>query len=104
LPEIARELNVDAVIEGSVLRSGERVRVTAQLLDAREDRHLWASSYQGELADIMTLQAQVASDVAGQVKAKLTPETLPWKKLQFWLPPWPTKLAICWGWAIRQPV
>jgi TolB-like protein len=52
LPEIAAQLNVDAVVEGSVLRSGDRVRVTAQLLDARQDRHLWAASYEREVATL----------------------------------------------------
>ncbi len=74
LPEIAAELNVDAVVEGSVMRSGNSVRVTAQLLDARQDRHLWAASYEREMADIIGLQGQVAKAIADQVKVKLTPE------------------------------
>ena len=74
LREIAAELNVDAVVEGSVLRSGDHVRVTAQLLDARRDRHLWAASYQREMADIIGLQAQVAKAIVDQVKVELTPE------------------------------
>jgi TolB-like protein len=57
LPEIARQLNVDAVIEGSVLRGGDRVRITAQLIDARADRHLWAESYERDLRDILALQS-----------------------------------------------
>jgi tetratricopeptide (TPR) repeat protein len=74
LPEIAAALNVDAVVEGSVMRSGDRVRVTAQLLDARQDRHLWAASYERGLADIIALQGQVAKAIADQVKASLTSE------------------------------
>ena len=74
LPTIATELNVDAVVEGSVVRSGNNVRVTAQLLDARQDRHLWAASYEREMADIIGLQGQVAKAIADQVKVKLTPE------------------------------
>lgn len=74
LPEIAATLNVDAVVEGSVMRVGDRVRVTAQLLDARQDRHLWAASYERGLADIIGLQGQVAKAIADQVKASLTSE------------------------------
>lgn len=74
LPEIARELNVDAVIEGSVLRSGKRVRVTANLLYAPTDRHLWANSYESDLRDVLSLQAEMAQAIAAEVKIKLTPE------------------------------
>lgn len=74
LPEIATQLNVDAVIEGSVLRTGNQVRITAQLLDARRDQHLWAASYQREMANVLELQGQVAKAIADQVHAKLTPE------------------------------
>jgi len=74
LPAIAAELNVDAVVEGSVLRSGNNLRITAQLLDARQDRHLWASSYERDITDAVALQGQVARAIAGQVKAKLTPQ------------------------------
>ena len=74
LPQIAAELNVDAVVEGSVVRSGNNVRVTAQLLDARQDRHLWAASYEREMTDILGLEGQVAKSIADQVKVKLTPE------------------------------
>ena len=73
LPEIARELNVDAIIEGSVIRSGQRVRVTAQLLQAPTDRHLWAETYDRDVGDILKLQAEVADAIAQQVRAKLTP-------------------------------
>ncbi len=74
LPEIARELNVDGIIEGSVLESGGNVRVTAQLLDAGQDRHLWAASYERRLTDVVSLQSQVAQAIAEQVKASLTPQ------------------------------
>jgi len=74
LPEIARELNVDAVVEGSVQRSGDRVRVTAQLIGARTDTHLWAESYDRDLHDILALQDDVARAIANQIKVKLTPQ------------------------------
>jgi len=74
LPEIARELNVDAIIEGSVLRAGDSVRITAQLIDARTDRHLWAESYERDLQDVLALQTDVARAIAAKVEAKLTPE------------------------------
>jgi TolB-like protein/DNA-binding winged helix-turn-helix (wHTH) protein/Tfp pilus assembly protein PilF len=73
LPEIARELNVDAIVEGSVVRSGQRVRVTAQLVQARTDHHLWAETYDRDLGDILKLQGEVANAIAGQVRAQLTP-------------------------------
>ena len=74
LPQIARELNVDAVIEGSVLRSGERVRITAQLIHAASDQHLWAESYERDFRDILSLQSEIARQVANQVRIILTPE------------------------------
>jgi serine/threonine-protein kinase len=74
LPEIARALNVDAVVEASVRRSGQRVRITAQLVEAATDRHLWADSYEDDLRDILTLQSNVARAIAGQIKIKLTPQ------------------------------
>ena len=64
LPEIARELNVDAIVEGSVIRSGQRVRVTAQLLQAPTDRHLWAGTYDRDVGDILSLQGEVADAIA----------------------------------------
>src|SRR5262249_42456483 len=66
VPRIARELNVDGVIEGSVLRTDNRVRITVQLIDARSDRHLWSESYERDLKDILTLQSTLARTVAGQ--------------------------------------
>src|SRR5215469_3019513 len=74
LPEIARELNVDGIIEGSVMRSGGRVRITAQLLHGPTDRHLWAETYDRDLGDVLKLQSEVAEAIAGQVRAQLTPE------------------------------
>ncbi|HKO04277.1 MAG TPA: protein kinase [Candidatus Acidoferrales bacterium] len=74
LTEIARDLNVDAVVEGSVQRSGDRVRITAQLIEARTDRHLWAESYDRDLRDILALQGEVARAIAGEIRAKLTPD------------------------------
>jgi TolB-like protein len=71
LPQIARELGVDGIIEGSVERDGEQVRVTVQLLDGPNDRHLWAESYQRELRSILALQSEVAQAVAQEVGAKL---------------------------------
>jgi Flp pilus assembly protein TadD len=73
LPEIARELNVDAVVEGSVIRSGEKVRITAQLIRAATDEHLWAEGYERELRDVLSLQREVARAVAREISVKLTP-------------------------------
>jgi TolB-like protein/DNA-binding winged helix-turn-helix (wHTH) protein/Tfp pilus assembly protein PilF len=74
LPKIAEELHVDAVVEGSVVRSGNNVRITAQLIDARHDRHLWAQSYEREVKEILNCQDAVALDIASAVKAALSPE------------------------------
>jgi serine/threonine protein kinase/Flp pilus assembly protein TadD len=74
LPEIAKELNVDAIIEGSVMQSGNRVRITAQLIHAPTDKHLWAESYERDLADILSLQNEVASAVAEEIRIKLSPQ------------------------------
>ena len=74
LPEIARELHVDAIVEGSVVRRGQRVRVTAQLLDAPTDQHLWAETYDRDLGDVLTLQGELANDIAQQVRVQLTPQ------------------------------
>jgi TolB-like protein/DNA-binding winged helix-turn-helix (wHTH) protein/tetratricopeptide (TPR) repeat protein len=73
LREIAAELNVDAVVEGSVVRSGDRVRITAQLIDARDDRHLWAQSFEGPSKDIVALQDRVATDIAVQARVVMAP-------------------------------
>ena len=74
LPLIARELNVDAVVEGTVLRSGKRVRITAQLIRALNDKHLWAESYEGDVGDTLALQKKVARAIAEQIRIKLTPQ------------------------------
>ena len=73
LPQIGRELNVDAVLEGSVQKSGGRVRITAQLIEASSDRHLWAKSYERDLRDVLSLQSEVAQAVADEIQAALTP-------------------------------
>ena len=72
-PEIARKLDVDAVVEGSVSRSGETVRITAQLIDARADKHLWAKSFERSSSDVLALQAELASAIAREVNVRLTP-------------------------------
>ena len=72
VPQIARELHVDGIVQGTIARSGERVRVTAELLDARTDTHVWAQSYERDLRDLLSLQSEVASDIAEQVAAELT--------------------------------
>jgi serine/threonine-protein kinase len=74
LPEIARALNVDAMVEGSVLRSGDRVRITAQLIDAKSDRHLWAKSYERDMKEVLALQSEVARAIAGEIRVKITPQ------------------------------
>ncbi len=74
LREIASELGVDAVIEGSAQRSGDRVRFTAQLIDAKTDRHLWADAYDRPIADVLGLQSEVAREIARQVNVRLTPD------------------------------
>jgi TolB-like protein len=74
LAQIARELNVEAVVEGQVLRSGTRVRITVQLVDTRTDRHLWAETYERDLGDVLALQGEIARSIATEIQAKLTPE------------------------------
>lgn len=78
LPEIAKELNVDGVVEGSVMRSGNQVRITAQLLKARTDQHVWGETYDRDLGDVLKLQSEVAQDIAEQVRAQLTPRQQAW--------------------------
>jgi TolB-like protein len=73
LSQIARELHVEAIVEGSVARSGQRVRINAQLIDASSDRHIWAHSYERDLREILALQAEVAGAIAIEVNGKLTP-------------------------------
>jgi TolB-like protein/DNA-binding winged helix-turn-helix (wHTH) protein len=74
LPEIARELNVQGVIEGSVFRDGHRVRIAVQLIDARSDLHVWAQTYERDPSDVLALQSEVARAVAEQIRIELTPE------------------------------
>jgi serine/threonine protein kinase/Tfp pilus assembly protein PilF len=74
LPQVAKELQVEAVVEGSVMRSGDRVRITAQLIQASTDKHLWAKSYEGDAKDVLGLQQQVAHAIADEVKVQLTPQ------------------------------
>ena len=74
LPQIARELNVDAVVEGSVLQSGKRVRITVQVFDGKSERQLWVQSYEEDLRDVLALQGQVASAIAREIRVQLTPQ------------------------------
>ncbi|MBN2564304.1 MAG: tetratricopeptide repeat protein, partial [Candidatus Eisenbacteria bacterium] len=74
LREIAGELGVDAIIEGSAQRSGDRVRITAQLIDAKTDQHLWADTYDRPVADVLALQSEVAREIARQIRVTVTPE------------------------------
>jgi TolB-like protein/DNA-binding winged helix-turn-helix (wHTH) protein/Tfp pilus assembly protein PilF len=74
LPEIARELSLDAIVEGTVQRSGGKVRITAQLLQAKTDRHLWADSYERDFRDVLSLQGEVAQDIAHEIEVTLSPD------------------------------
>ncbi len=74
LPEIARELNVDAIVEGTVRSSGDRVRITANLLHAPSDRHLWAETYERNLGDSLTLEGELARAIANEIRVKVTPQ------------------------------
>jgi len=74
VPEIASELGVDAVVEGSVLKAGDRVRITAQLIHGASDEHLWANDYEGSLTDILSLQKTIARAIAGEIGLALKPE------------------------------
>jgi TolB-like protein/DNA-binding winged helix-turn-helix (wHTH) protein/Tfp pilus assembly protein PilF len=73
VPEIGRELHVDGIVEGTVFRSGEQVRISAQLVDSSTDQHVWAQSYERDLRDILALQKEVAGGVARQIRANLLP-------------------------------
>src|SRR6476659_5655809 len=72
-PQIARELNVEAVVEGSVLRAGDRVRISLQLIQAAPERHIWAKSYDRDLRDVLALHSEMARTVSNEVRAKLSP-------------------------------
>lgn len=74
LPEIAKELDVDAVVEGTVAKAGSRVRINAQLIDTRRDQHLWARQYDSDLQDVLQLQSELASTIAHEVAGRLTPD------------------------------
>src|SRR5438552_13068412 len=74
LREIAQELDVDAIVEGTVLRVGRRVRITAQLIDAPKETHLWAESYERDLRDVLTLQSEVAKAIAREVRVNRAPQ------------------------------
>jgi tetratricopeptide (TPR) repeat protein len=74
IPQIARELGVDAVVEGSVLRSGNRVRISAQLIAANSDKHIWAESYERDVGDILMLQSEVSVAIVGGIRLQLTPQ------------------------------
>jgi tetratricopeptide (TPR) repeat protein len=72
LPEIARELNVDGIVEGTVQRSGDRVRITAQLIYGPSDKHVWASSYERDMHDVLALQRDVTDEITHQIQARVT--------------------------------
>src|SRR6266851_152671 len=74
LPEIARELGVDTIVEGSMVREGNQVRITAQLIDARTDHHIWAHSYVHDLTSVLALQGDVAQAIADEINIKVTPQ------------------------------
>jgi len=74
LPEIAKQLHVDGIVEGTVRRAGDRVRISAQLIHAPTDQHVWAESYERGLSDILALQSEVARAIAGEIQLKVTPQ------------------------------
>ncbi len=74
LPQIASELGVDGIVEASVTRSGDRVRITARLIEARQDRHLWASNYEREMTDVLALQSEVVQAIANEIRVQVTPQ------------------------------
>jgi TolB-like protein/DNA-binding winged helix-turn-helix (wHTH) protein len=74
LSEIARELHVDAVVEGTVLREGSRIRITAELVQVSTDRHLWAETYESQIGDVLALQNRVSSAIVNEIRINLTPE------------------------------
>jgi TolB-like protein/DNA-binding winged helix-turn-helix (wHTH) protein/Tfp pilus assembly protein PilF len=74
IPEIAHELNVDGIVEGTVQRSGDRVRITAQLIHGPSDKHLWANSYERDARNVLSMESEIAAAIANQIQTKLTPE------------------------------
>src|ERR1700674_708301 len=72
LPEIARELSVDGIVEGTVQRAGDRVRITAQLISGPSDKHLWANSYERDTRDVFAIQRDIADDIRHQIQARVT--------------------------------
>jgi TolB-like protein/predicted Ser/Thr protein kinase len=74
LPQIARELGADGIVEASVMRSGGHVRITAQLLQGRQDRHLWANNYEREMTDVLALQSEVVQAIADEIRVQVTPQ------------------------------
>lgn len=74
LSEIARELHVDAVVEGTVLRAGDRVRITAELVQVSTDRHLWAETYESQMGDVLALQNRVSSAIVSEIRVNLSPQ------------------------------
>ena len=74
LPQIARELGVDGIVEGSICKEGDKVRVTVQLLDGLNDRHIWSEDYQRELSGILILQGEIARAISQQIRAQVTPQ------------------------------
>jgi len=74
LPQIAKELGVEGIIEGSVMRSGDRVRITVQLINAATDMHLWANNYEREMTNVLALQSDVVHAIASEIRAQVTPQ------------------------------
>jgi TolB-like protein/DNA-binding winged helix-turn-helix (wHTH) protein/Tfp pilus assembly protein PilF len=74
VPQIAKELGVDGIVEVSIMRSGDRLRLTAQLIDARQDRHLWADSYERSMTDVLALQSDLVQAIAAEIKVQITPQ------------------------------
>jgi TolB-like protein len=73
LPDIARELDVDMIVEGSIVKAGNRLRVTAQLIDANSDEHVWAATYDRAVQDLLVVQQEIAAAVTGEIAAALAP-------------------------------
>ena len=102
LPQIANELNVDAVIVGSVSRSGDRVRIAAQLIHASTDQHLWAESYERDFKDVLSLQSEIAQRIADQVSVTVTPQER--ETLEFGLDAFRSAKSQQPHWMLAQPV